>query len=468
MLMSPLFVLVASAQQEASSSPDAAAEARVDQVLASPAPQVEAPRIEVLSPPSLSPLPPPSSSPAPPPSLAPLPPPSPSPFPPPPPPSPMPMKPPPPPPPPPKPPPSLKLPLLLQGSCTDPFVDAISAVAAGLAAPTMVGLLAVVLTILAVLVHGGAARPLRQLLPAAIYLAAGFLIADAATALVGCKLVRLVVVLCLAASALLGMLACCMRPLSYMGLGMGAGAAVVQTALTVSSALLDAPMNTRVATTAVVAGGLLGALLMRLAMPPSVKQRAKLCRPNVTITVELPFKPEDVYYELLNPHKPLGASGEFTVDKWETARMADGSTRPVVQVGARRIARLPNGTTESELLLATAASVIVWKQTASHLDGVNMHGGGLGDEPGVKIELADIGRSCTRVALEYFYVELSESFNLWSAPRFSNITSGELTRRMTESMVSRGHTPLVQPAAGAPHALPAATRLPPSGPKTMI
>jgi len=353
------------------------------------------------------------------------------------------------------------------------LTSTVHSLATSLTSPTTVVLAAIVLTVAALFVRAGAARPFRQLLPAAVYVAAGILAADTAAFLFGCEMQKAATVVNLCAGVIFAALACCTRSLSYLGLGFGAGAAVVQAALLASSAFLGAPLHWGIATGCWVSGGLLGALLMILGMPPAVKARAQAARPNVTISVELPFSASAIYYELLNPHAPLGASGEFTVDQWETVDVPGGGTRPVVMVGARRVARLPNGTTESELLLANAPSVIVWKQTASNLEGVNMHGGGFGDEPGVKIELLEVGRTCTKLTLEYFYAELSESFNLWSAPRFSNVTSGELGRRMTEQMRARGHQPLDEPGAARDASrestsLPAAQRLPAAGLKAMV
>ena len=75
---------------------------------------------------------------------------------------------------------------------------------------------------------------------------------------------------------------------------------------------------------ALLLGGGSAALLMLLSMPLSVTTRARLKRPNITIAIDLPYSPTDLFYELLNPHDPLGASGSFSVDRWELVETADG------------------------------------------------------------------------------------------------------------------------------------------------
>jgi len=181
-----------------------------------------------------------------------------------------------------------------------------------------------------------------------------------------------------------------------------------------------------------------------------------------------------VYYEMLDVVQPLGAgAGTYEVDLISTVHVGDKmKEKRIVRTGAKRVATLPTGTTESKLLHTTEPSLIIWQQVSTNLRGVNMHGAGKGDEPGLKIELETTATgNATRVKLDYFFAELSEACSVLCAPRWTGINAQVLAQHMIEEMRQRGYettdgksgdAPPPPTAAKPPNpaALPPATPLP--------
>lgn len=226
------------------------------------------------------------------------------------------------------------------------------------------------------------------------------------------------------------------RTLNYLGLGLGAG-------VSCAAALINLGEQFSSIFTLASGGmlplvcGLFGAWLMRSAMPHSVKQRTMNNAPALSVSVEVEFKQEDLYLELLNPTQPLGTTGSFTANSKQTVQNSDGVDKEVIVVGSQRTAVMSNGQTVSELLYTESPRIIVWKQVSSNLAGLYMAGGGEGDEPGVRIQLRDLGQK-TRVTIEYFYVELLGPSNLFKKPTLQ-LSASDLAALMTTQMKSRGY-----------------------------
>ena len=105
--------------------------------------------------------------------------------------------------------------------------------------------------------------------------------------------------------------------------------------------------------------GALGALLMILRMPRSVKDRATASDPCVSVVCDLPFDRRDLFYALLDSKEPLGVTAtRVRVTQTRQIKEPEGRECTIVREGAKRIIDMDNGTIETQLCATQTLSEI--------------------------------------------------------------------------------------------------------------